>query len=290
MNTIALIEEIKSDLSKYADAGLIDENSLYRDIVLGLRRFGNDICEIQDKVVEVKNGSAELPKNFFYLRLAALCEPLGYKTNCKTDVEFHHLQSSHYYREKVIMTDKWNECDPCCNEVEENVIKENLYFKESKVDFYYHNPQLLKLGKTFKKDNCISDCRNKLVKDNPNEININNFTLYANFPEGDIYIQYYGIPTNEDGSIEIPSTPNGHLETYIEYYLKRRLVERLMGNNDAQGLANLYNVYKQEEQIALKNASAELKMKSLTPGQMKRISRLNRWESLRYEVISTRWR
>lgn len=284
MNTEALIEEIKNDFNKYSDSGLIDENSLYRDIVLGLRRFGNDVCGIHEKVLTVKNGMVRLPDNFFSLYLAALCEPLGYRINKGPDVETHDLQSSHYYREKVVTNEKWNECDPCCNEVEENVIKENLYFKRNLVEFYYQKPQLLRLGKSFTKNSCHNKCRNKLVRDNPNEININNFTLYANFNEGEVYIQYYGLPQNEDGTLELPDTSNGHLETYLEYYLKRRLTERLMGNNDAQGLSNLYNVFKQEEQVALRNASNELKMKSLTPQSMRRLSRLNKLEALQYEV------
>ena len=35
-NVESLIAEIRSEFSKYSDAGLIDENSIYRDIVLGL--------------------------------------------------------------------------------------------------------------------------------------------------------------------------------------------------------------------------------------------------------------
>lgn len=286
MNTQALIEEIKNDFRKYSDSGLIDENSLYRDIVLGLKRFGNDIMVLQEKVVEVKNGTSTLPNNFFSLYLAALCEPLGYKVN---NAQADHLQSSHYYTEKVVKSNRWSECDACCDTVEENVIRENLYFKDSSVEFYYKNPKLLRLGKAFIKDGIHNSCRNKLVRESVNEITINNFTLNANFSEGDIYLQYYGLPIDEDGFMEIPETPNGHLETYLEYYLKRRLAERLMGNNDAQGLSNLYSVYKQEEQIALRNASNEVKMRKITPQSLKRMTRLNKIESLKYEIGRTTW-
>ena len=286
MNTQALIEEIKNDFRKYSDSGLIDEDSLYRDIVLGLRRFGNDIMVLQEKVVTVKNGLAKLPDNFFYLYIAALCEPLGYKVN---NAESHHLQASYYYTEKVIKSNRWDECDPCCDSMEENVIRENLYFKDSSVEFYYKNPKLLKLGKTFVKDGIHNSCRNKLVRENPNEITINNFTLSANFSEGDIYLQFYGLPVDEEGYMEIPDTGNGHLETYLEYYLKRRLTERLMGNNDAQGLSNLYSVYKQEEQVALRNASNEVKMRKLTPQTLNRMINLNKVETLKYEIGRTTW-
>lgn len=286
-NYKALIAEVTSEFQKYSDSGLIDENSLYRDIVKGVKRFGNDITTLQETVVTVKNGQVKLPDNFHSLYVAALCEPLGYEKS--PNIEIHDLQSSYFYRERTSQKNTWNECNPCCKEQEENIIKENLYFKQDLVSFYYKNPVLLKLGKTFLKDSCHAKCRNKIVRDNPNEIVINGVTLYTNFDEGSIYMQYYGLPMDEDGQLDIPDTNTGHLETYLEYYLKRRLAERLMGNNDAQGLSNLYSIYKQEEQVALRNASNELKMARITPTSMKRIRRINKLESLTYETNIRRW-
>jgi hypothetical protein len=289
-NVEALIAEVKSDLSKYADASLLDEDSMYRDIILGMKRFGNDIMELHETMVEVEEGFATLPDNFYSLYLAALCSPRGFAPTCDTEVEFHDLQSSHFYVERTKYTNKWNECDSCgCEDLSENVIRENLFFKKKKVaEFYYDQPQLLSLGKTFNKNNCHSKCRNKLVKDNPNQIVIVKFRLQANFNEGDIYLQYYGLPLDENGNIDIPESKNGHLEEYLEYRLKRKAAERLIGNNDATGLQNLYQVYRGEEQVNLKNASNELKMRSITPESMKRLKRLNRLESLQYESAFTR--
>lgn len=289
-NIDSLIAEVQSDLSKYDDASLLDEDSMYRDIIKGLKRFGNDIMEIHEGVVEVENGYAELPVGFYSLYFAYLCDPLGYKSTCDTEEELHDLQDSGFYKERTIYSRKWSECDACCETLEENVVRENLYFKRKKVaEFYYDNPTLLTLGKTFNKNKCHAKCRNKFIQDNPNEIVITSRDmLQANFEEGTIYMMYYGLPVDEEGEIDIPETKNGHLETYLEYHLKRRCAERLLGNNDAQALANLYQVYRAEEQIALKNASNELKMKSITPESLKRLKRLNRLESLQYESALVR--
>lgn len=281
MTAQSLIEEVKNSLSKYADAGLIDEDSLYRNIVLGLKRFGNDVMVLQESVVHVKDGEAKLSQGFWSLYLAYLCEPLGYKRN---NIEVHDLQSSFFYRERVEKTNTWSECDACCDNVTEKIVRENLYFNNSKVEFMYHRPRLLSLGKTFKKNACHAQCRNKFVKDNPNEITIDGTTLGANFDSGYIYMQFYGLPQDDEGVIEIPESKNGHLETYLEYHLKRRLAEDLIANNDAQGLSNMYSIYAQQEQIALKNASAELKMTKIGRKGTKRISRLNKLESLQYET------
>lgn len=289
-NADALIAEVKSDLNKLADAHLLDEDSMYRDIVLGLKKFGNDVMEVHETVVEVKEGFATLPDNFFSLYLAALCDPIGYKNTCEDEAEFHDLQNSHFYKERTIHSTKWGECDACCEQTEEKVIRENFYYKRKKsAEFYYGNPRLLSLGKTFNRNNCHANCRNKLVTDNPNEIVITKFRLQANFNEGDIYLQYYGLPLDDEGRIDFPESKNGHLEEYLEYRLKRKISERAIGNREGEGLRDLYQSYFQLERQSLKNASNELKMSNLAPSQFSyRIKRLNRLESLQFESAFTR--
>lgn len=279
-NTQSLIAEVSSDLQIYADASLLDEDSMYRDIVLGLKKFGNDLLEIHETVVKVENGEAQLPENFRTLYFAYMCEPVGYKPS----VEVHSLQDVSFYVERHTRSKEWNECIDCCDTITEDTITESLYFKENKVaDYYYGRPRLLSLGKTFRKTACHRECRNRIVKDNPDEIIIIGTTLQANFSEGHVYMQYYGLPQDKDGLIDFEDTFNGHLEEYLEYRLKRRAAERLIGNNEAVRLTNLYPVFKDNERVALKKASNELKMSRLKPKAFKRISRVNKLEALQYE-------
>jgi hypothetical protein len=290
-NSDALIAEVKSDLRKMADAHLLDEDSMYRDIITGIKKFGNDVMEMHETVIEVEDGFAVLPDNFFSLYLAALCEPIGYSNECESEVEFHNLQDSNFYKEKIIHSSKWNECDSnCCAVTEEKVIRENFYYKNKKaLEFYYQNPQLLKLGRTFNKNSCHDKCRNYLVKDNPNEIVISKLRLQANFNDGDVYLQYFGLPLDGEGNIDFPESKNGHLEEYLEYRLKRKIAERAIGNKEAEGISNLYKSYFQQEKESLREASSELKMGNLDPERLRRrIKRLNRLESLQFESAFTR--
>lgn len=281
----SFIEEIKADFRKIDDAGLIDEASIYRDIELGLKRFGNDVYELHETVVEVKNGKVVLPSNFGSLYVAFLCEPFGYSTDSK--LEKHSLQDSNFYIEKVEQDTRWNICDPCCTETSEKIITERLFLNDTNVyaDFHYYRPQLLKLGKSFNKNNCHDKCRNKFVRESPYEIIINKNTLFANFDEGSIYIQYYGLPADEDGNLVIPNTYNGHLETYLEYYVKERLIERLLLNSESVALSNMYSIMAQKKAVALKNAAAELKMGNINPDRFrKRMRKLNTIEALKYSL------
>ena len=149
----SFIAEILADFRKFEDAGLIDKASMYRDLEIALKRFGNTVYEINETVIEVKNGKAMLPDNFCALYIAYLCEPLGYSSSKK--IEKHHLQDSNFYIERTERNLKWDSCDPCCVEEHEKVITEKLFFKDLEVDFHYKNPILLKLGKSFNKNSCI---------------------------------------------------------------------------------------------------------------------------------------
>jgi len=281
----SFIEEIKSDFRKMDDAGLIDEASIYRDIELGLKRFGNDIQELHETVVEVKNGKVVLPSNFGALYVAFLCEPFGYSEGAT--LEKHALQDSNFYIEKTERDTRWNTCDPCCTETSEKIITERLFLDETNAyaDFHYHRPQLLRLGKSFNKNNCHDKCRNKYVRECPYEIIINKNTLHANFDSGSIYMQYYGLPADEDGNMVIPNTYNGHLETFLEYYVKERLIERLLTNGDNASLSNMYGLVSQKRAVALKNASSEIKMGNLNPDRFRaRMRKLNTIEALKYSL------
>ena len=278
-----LILEVKSKLRKYDEASLLDEISMRRDALKALKRFGNSVGTLTEGTVEVVDGIAYLPDNFISLYLAILCEPYGYTYTGEKDA----LQTSYFYKERVIESNTWNECESCCSEKTEHIIRENLYFNGGSAQFVYKNPTLLKLGKSFEKTKRHLRCRNRVVKDNPNEISIVGTKIQANFKSGHIYMQYYGLPTDTDGEVDIPETFNGELETYLEYHLLRRSTEDLLSNGDAmQGLASLYQVYEQKEIMARDNASNELKM--LSPSSIYKIKALNRLESLQYQ-ISVPW-
>ena len=275
-----LILEVKSKLKKYDEAGLIDEISMRRDALKALKRFGNSIGTMTEGTVEIVDGIGYLPDNFISLYMAILCEPHAYTYTGEIDA----LQTSYFYKERVIESSTWNECESCCQSKTENVIRENLYFNGGSAQFVYKNPTLLKLGRSFEKSKMHLRCRNRVVKDNPNEISIIGSKIQANFNSGHIYLQYYGLPTDEDGQPDIPETFNGELETYLEYHLLRRCAEDLLANSDAMaGLASLYPVYKQEEVSARDNASNELKM--LSPSSIYKVKALNRLESLQYQII-----
>ena len=139
----------------------------------------------------------------------------------------------------------------------------NVHDRDHEVRCYYDRPIMLGLAKPMLRDSCLSKCRNKVIKDSPYEINIVNGFLYANF-DGPIYMQYRSLPFDGESNIIIPDTPQGLVLDYVDNFVKMRFFEELMYNAEAQGAADLFKLYAQQDLVKLKNAKTELKMMGMT--------------------------
>ncbi len=282
MTIDSFVAEIKTSMRRYSEAGLIDENTVYKQLLRGLKKFGNSVAELQEEVATINSGSALLPEGFFSLDSAYLCDPLGYQVD---DRFKNALQGSSMYIQRTTKTTKWNECTNCCFEQEEKVIREDLIFDGGTASFYYHQPQLLTLGRAFDRSFCKTSCANKFFKGNPNEISINNYErLQANFNSGEVYMTFYGLPRDENGEIMIPNASNGDLEEYLEYRVKAIILEDLILNREAApGAEAMLSLYMGKADRQFRAASNSLKMESLTPQNIKKLKYRNRLETLTYE-------
>ena len=259
------LAEIKSSMKQYDSANLIDDVSVHNWVVDALKRFGN-LPTIQiEKVLEVKNKKVKLPDGFKSLKLAVKCEPYVYDCDDKgRDI----LQNTYFYKTIESSESSWNFCNPCCVEEKESCIVEKLYFHNGgKANLYYKNPQWLKLTSYLKRDICTKDCPNLKIKSSKYEISINNKTLYTNFSKGSIYIIYNGFEEDDEGFVIIPDTNQGWLKQYIEYNVKRRIIEEILGNSDnSTNEVSLYQIYQTNESQSFSNAKTELKFKDIEIG------------------------
>ena len=285
-NVDIIIAKVVKAFRRQHDAGLFSEDDLYSDAISELKRFGNDVCILQECFVEVKNGFGELPQQYWALNLAMECQPSHFERIGTDDGE---LQTSLFYRERTVLTDKWNECDTCCKEQSESVIRENIYLRTGALKFYYHKPRKLRLAKQFMRSGCKKSCQNTPFENNKNEINIIGTTLQANYNEGDIYMKYYGLPVDDEGNIDVPDTKNGHLAKYLEFYLKRTTAEYLITSAGASELQSMFSYFREQEGISLRNTTNELKMSKINPKSMQRLKLRNKLQTLTFEIETPSW-
>lgn len=271
MNAKVYLAELRSDLSRYDQMGLIDESSVYTWIEDAAKRFGKLVCEKADCMIDIIDGSGCLPSDFHSFESAMKCDPAG--CNIKKE-ESDDLQHEFAWAERTERGFRWDSCDECCKEEYKCVITEKFYIKSKEVKFQYSNPVMLNIGNSIKRKQCF----NKRFYDPfcPNTIDISGDKIFTNFDTGYVYLRYYAIPRSEDGLPSVFESELGFVYQYIDTYVKRKAFERIFANGDDPNVINKLQFYLAQEPILERKAMGELKMSGIGPDTYKRMADKNR--------------
>lgn len=265
MSVEEFIVELKASLRLQDKRDLIDEASIYRWVEIALKKFGGDITMPKDVMLDVKKKQADVPSDYYDLILAYKCDFAGYEVP-EGEKIIPELQNTFAWKERTERSYRWCSCDECCKDECEKTIVEKFYINtrehKHEVRCHYRKPVPLRLSKPMMKDLCLSDCRNRHVKESPYEINIVGGVLYANF-DGPVYFKYRALPYDNKSEIVIPDTPLGGLADYVENYVKMRMFEELMINGEFPNAAQIYQTYLNLEPIKYRAVRTELKMAGL---------------------------
>lgn len=264
-----VITKVKTILEDYDASGLISEDLLYDDALTAIKSFGNDLTYFKESILEVKNGKAILPDDFYAMSTVMLIEP--YRCN-DVAMEYRTLIGLSFIEDTKIMYDRWNECDDCCRDVEDKYIRKEQYVSQKVAKVDYKKGKFLKQGKTFDKSVCNKHIRECWQRDETDEFIVVGKELRINIPKDvDLYIVYKGFPTDEEGNIDILDTPNGHLYNFLEHKLMERAYYYLILKT--KGSIPMLGQLRVEEdaraRVARHNAHTDLKMMNFN---LKRVS------------------
>ena len=258
------LADLKIEFRQYYDANLIDDILVYKWVNQALKKFGATIMSYQDGMVSVQNNKGKLPENFFQLKAAILCEP-DY-IECDEQDE-RVLMDSHYWHDIRLKQTEWEICSGDCKRttIEETLITDKFYINTRPFTRHYKRPRELRLGKSFNKSLCASDCANKYNSQAKEEINIVGTTLNTNFPSGEVYLKYKGLELDEEGLVIIPDTPKGEVQSYVMYFVKRNILEFVLANGEDINISTIFQYYTQQERMQFALAMTEAKFSNLTP-------------------------
>lgn len=262
MQLSEFIAEIKTSMKSYDSANLIDDISIQNWVIDELRRFGANIMELQDTIVSIKNSQGRLPNNYWHPRVIAKVEPY-YCENLDGDIE--DVRYSRALYDKIERSATWNTAGEC-ESITEKKVTERIYIDRERVDLHYSSPMMLNVIKGViqkKGEMACLNLKNTVKANCPYNVVVNNRTIQTNFKEGNVYVQYYGLLADEDGEIIIPETQHNRVKTYLEYYVKKRIIEDLIINNDDPNVARMLQYYSQESQNQFSLALTETKFESL---------------------------
>jgi len=279
------LADIHSSLNSFSAD--IDDITVKTNVIEQLKIFGNNICELTEAKLKVENSKALLPKEFKSLRLALKIKALGVDAHGRKE----YLQTDNYiYKQYISEPAYFDEVNlEYVKTCESKIITETITIGEHPVDFYFEH-EFLSLVKGVNKKLLSSDCVNihpSIRNSYPNEINITGTTINTNFREGEIYVQYYGIPIDEEGEVVIPEITTGDILAYLKNYVKIQIAEELIANNkNPLGLSQLYPVWAQKDRELKRAATVEAKFAGLSKNWHVKYKRLNKRDTSIFKLPS----
>ena len=287
MTKSELIADITTSLKDYDEAGLVDYISIDFWIKNALKEFGGNLMEASETTIEVIDGKANLPENFYSLALALKCNPYGY--SCSDEETKKHLQSSFFYKERLENQIYWDNQTgevPCVEGEDCRHIVEAIYFhdKTKKASIYYNNIEILRLVQGYKKVKCDKGCPNLMEYESPYEISIHNNIVQCNFESGYIYMRYRGLPTDDDGELLIPEIQRNKIQEYIKYTCIRRTLENLMLSSDDPNVGQKLAYFEQKERETYHQAKNDATVEGML-GWKDRIKYKNRRYTRKFELM-----
>ena len=284
MNLPEFIAEIETELRSFADTGLIDRVTIEQAVLNKIKILGANALETKETVLDIKNSTAQLPKDFRSLKLALKLDAEG----CTIDGDRKDLTESYIYKQRIENPVIWSEITKdYVQTCDSKLVTEKITINNTSVDVYYR-PKWLSLVKGIKKDYLTGDCLNlhpSIRNAYPHQISITNQTLNTNFSLGQVYIQYRGLMTDEDGEILIPEFSTGDIYEYIKLAVKVQLAEGWIANDEnPKGLAQLFPMWKQEIIPLQRKALIEAKFGNLSKDWHKRFKTLNKREFALYKL------
>ena len=251
------IAEIESTFKIYADTNDIDRVLIKTIVINELRKFGKNICDKREAIVDIKNSQVLLPENFKSLILALKLTP-NEELNCKDNTEKRLIIERQHIENPAEWTSTTR--DYFVNYCESKIVTEKVYAYNERVDKFY-TPHFLSLYKGFSNSSLDTNCLNlhPSIRDSySDKISITNRTLRTNFREGKIYIQYNSLPEDEDGEIVIPILSTGSILNHIKNKVRIELGQHLiLSQLNTSGLKELLPIWLQNERLYFIEAKSE---------------------------------
>lgn len=259
-----LMDEVSIDFSLYSIEGLIEPAQLIKIAQKVTYDLGLRIHMTKETMVEIHNGKAKLPDDFYVLDFAMLC----YKYRRQHEVPMGR------HTEDV----KTPECCPKCEEEVFDCTCPCPKKCKTTCTNEYHVVQTIKHEvRVYEETQVVRLDGRQVVKGCPNlnaqcasHGTIRDGYIYFNIQEGNLYIKYTGSLEDEDGNLLVLDHPM--INEYYETALKVRILENLYFSGEP--VQEKLGYIKQELRVARNNALGIVNMPDFA--ELKAIHDLNR--------------
>ena len=240
-----LFNKIKKRLSPFDAQNMIDEGDFYDYVVEILELLGVAVYSECEAVVHVREFKAALPCNFKLWYAAYKVHPeVGFVPSIneqKPWIWYQHNEVS-----QICPAYSGNcriGCDDPNGKSITKIVVRTFVNGDSYNDYPFRDPLPLFLSPNVK-DRCSPHAK-KVIRTSWNEVTIDhNRTMHFRFKEDEVYMQYYGLPFDENFLPMIPD--NTMVESAIEYYIYTKLFETFYLTSSVPNIANQLKYVKEE--------------------------------------------
>lgn len=245
-----LMASVESDLSTFADEGMINRGIAIKVIRKVNADLGLKINKERHAIVEVKHHKADLPADFQYLQLAMMS---GMKQEYHTNAgeQLGNLTEEHDAPIQLPVTAL---CDPLAAGQQENSCGGHFYVTQLYKERIVEHRELRPVRLTTRTSRlCTAESLHHHHRGTPEyEIDIEEGFITTSFEEGTLYLNYLSDMTDEKNNVLVLDHPL--LTEYYEYSVKKHLLENWMLNTNgdvAQKLVYIKNEMKEARMRAL---------------------------------------
>lgn len=220
-----VLNSVKSDLHLFDNNALILEDRLLKVVYHCNEKLGLRLNKSKQILLEVKNGKAELPQDFYKIEMIF--------ATCVTKVP-NHLQlipgnkveyttCPAQYKGPMVVIDKMGCKDVCCNEM--FIVRQPQIQREIEVKTF------IPLAMSKRCGNLCASYSPHSNRHSEYSIDLEDNIVRTNFQEGQLFLCYIGTLEDEDGLPMIPFHPL--LNEYYEWSLKKKILEDVFMNSEA---------------------------------------------------------
>lgn len=252
---------IKEEFRSYFDAQVVDDLLFPIWTERCLKKLGRATHKIKEDVLNLDDFQSRLPQDFYAVREAWLCTDVGsleYKTQGATYMQV----TEEMYKIWESCGDYSVTCSTCDTCLFPDTVRA-IYKKQDTFSFTFRKSYLLKPGNISAINQCDYGCAN-IGSTAPETFDIRDNKFITNFRNGSVYLIYYALETDEQGTQLIPD--NIRIQEYIEKYIKYKLFEMLSNgvtDETFNQIQSKLSFYKQEADEALVIAQIELKKETI---------------------------
>lgn len=211
--------KIRRQWQSFDSVNVLDETEFPGYTADILNQLGIGAMREEQAVITVKNNKAKLPDDFKRLHAAYKC------SGCNITTSRKELQGQPQVFENHVTKALYNRhsgCDIKCDCKDELIEKITIcHYVNDYTDHYtYNNISLLRLSPNVRQY-CDDICPN-INCSSVDEITINNGHIFTNFTDGDIFLQYYAFPYDENN---MPMVPDVQVViNCVEWYIKHQIL------------------------------------------------------------------